>query len=95
MSFNQRNRKHQSYESDSGSHGSISEISGKLENLLEENTVGLNASMLARQIGIKTKNTGDEDEEFLKKRSENLDVVMQQVQNIELEIHEYEDIMRQ
>lgn len=79
MSFNQRKAKHTSYESDSGSHGSISEISGKLENLLEENTVGLNTTLLARQIGVKTKDTGDEDEEFLKKRSANLDVVMQQV----------------
>lgn len=76
MSFNNRTKKHPAYETEVESHGSVSEISAKLENLLEENAVGLNTTLLARQIGVKTRETGDEDEEFLKKRSANLDLVM-------------------
>lgn len=59
------------------SHDSISDISGKMQFLLEENTVGMQTTMLARQIGIEAKETGNEDEDFLKKRSAKLDSIMQ------------------
>ena len=43
---------------------------------------------------MEAKDGGNDDEDYLKKRSAKLDQIMHQVQRVESEINEYEHIMK-
>lgn len=65
-----------------------------MEFLLQDNTVGMQTEMLARYIGIEAKeDTGNEEEDFLKKRSAKLNNIMVKVNQVDQEINEYEQLI--